>query len=80
VLARQLDGLSVLVKNLLIYNPNLKSNDRAAPPYFYRAYPHTPDFVREVLRDHVEYILEKIDAINGIAVRMTEDIDLNLPN
>ncbi|WP_435018431.1 hypothetical protein TA3x_000405 [Tundrisphaera sp. TA3] len=80
VLARQLESLASLVRNMLIDNPNLKAKDWNTEPYYFREYPRTSQFVREVLAGQANTILDRVDTIQGIVADMTGDIDLYLPD
>ncbi len=52
-----IERLSALVKNLLIKNINFENG------FYFREYPRTERFVREVLREQAEHILLRIDEI-----------------
>jgi hypothetical protein len=58
------DGLSALVRNLLLDNKNFQSG------HYCREYPRTDQFVRHVLTVYAEAILDRIDEVRSLAVNM----------
>jgi hypothetical protein len=73
VIARNFDSLTRCVRNLLIDNRNFKiqrdpETRRETQAHYFREYPKTPDFVRDVLASQAEAILERIDELKTLAV------------
>lgn len=73
LIARNFDSLARCVKNLLVDNRNFKiqrdpQTRRETEAFYFREYPRTPDFVREVLATQADHILERIEEIKVLAV------------
>ncbi|PZR93515.1 MAG: hypothetical protein DI537_10370 [Stutzerimonas stutzeri] len=73
VIARNFDSLSRCVRNLLIDDPNFKVQRdpvtrQQTQGYYFRAHPKTEDFVREVLKQQAELIIERVEELKLLAV------------
>jgi len=61
------DGLSALVRNLLIENKNFENG------IYFRELPRTDEYVRTVLKPHAQAILDRIKEVRSLSVDMAAD-------
>jgi len=61
------DGLSALVRNLLIENKNFENG------IYFREHPRTDDYVRTVLKSHAQAIEDRIKEVRSLSVDMAAD-------
>ena len=69
--ASQFHSLKGLVRNLLVDNPNFHSDNRE-PAYYFRQYPNTNAYAACPLRDHADFIAERIDEVGSFAQTMVD--------
>lgn len=66
----EFDQLARLVRNLLVDNKNFESG------YYYREYPSSRDFVRRVLREHAQHIIERIETLKeDVVANLRHEVD-----
>lgn len=77
IIERNFTSLTRLVRNLLIDNKNFQiSTDVASgsshQAHYFKEYPQSSDFVRHVLREQAEFILERVDDLKTLAVEYSD--------
>jgi hypothetical protein len=73
LIARNFDRLIRCVNNLLVDNRNFKvqkdpASHRETQAHYFAEYPRTPDYVRHVLKQHAELIVDDIEDLKVLAV------------
>lgn len=83
LIARNFDSLIRCVTNLLVDNRNFKiqrdpTTHRQTQAHYFTEYPRTQDYVRDVLKNQADHIVERIEELKVLAVDYSDIKEFSL--